>query len=181
MKALLACVAAVCLLISTAASSAVQAVVDEMKFEVLLDDKHIGSHTFRISRNGTVKRVQTEAAFNVKVLFVTVYSYRHVNDELWRSGCLQQIRSQTDSNGDLYQVQGQGVDSVFRVNTQSDFQTYADWQARVATDFKNTSGWARKSILNTARMGKFSSDRSIQEYCERIWKTKPVSVELRSI
>jgi len=34
------------------------------------------------------------------------------------------------------------------------------------------------SILNVARMGKFSSDRSIKEYCEEIWKVRPITVEL---
>jgi Carbohydrate phosphorylase len=38
--------------------------------------------------------------------------------------------------------------------------------------------WTRMSILNTARMGKFSSDRAIQEYAEAVWHVKPVKVEL---
>jgi glycogen phosphorylase len=38
--------------------------------------------------------------------------------------------------------------------------------------------WMRMSILNVARMGKFSSDRSIQEYCDKIWKARPMGVEL---
>lgn len=125
MKATPACLAAAYLMITAAASAAVPAAIDEMNFEVLLDDKRIGSHTFRIDRGGAEERVETEAAFDVKVLFVPVYSYRHSNTEVWRSGCLRKIRSQTDSNGDLYQVQGQELDRVFRVETRSETQAYA--------------------------------------------------------
>ncbi len=124
MRAIPACLAAVCLLTS-AASTAVHAAIDLMNFEVLLDEKPIGSHTFRIDRSDTGERVETEAAFDVKVLFVPVYSYRHSNTEVWRSGCLRQIRSQTDSNGDLFQVEGQERDRVFRVETGSETLAYA--------------------------------------------------------
>jgi starch phosphorylase len=46
----------------------------------------------------------------------------------------------------------------------------------VSAAFANTKQWTRMSILNTARMGKFSSDRAIREYCKDIWKIKPVRV-----
>ncbi|MCI0617144.1 glycogen/starch/alpha-glucan phosphorylase, partial [bacterium] len=55
----------------------------------------------------------------------------------------------------------------------ADFQPYIECQSRVSDAYQDQNVWTRMSILNVARMGKFSSDRSIQEYCERIWKIKP--------
>ncbi|MGB7247863.1 MAG: glycogen/starch/alpha-glucan phosphorylase, partial [Phormidesmis sp.] len=60
----------------------------------------------------------------------------------------------------------------------ADYQSYVDCQVKVSEAYKNQDEWVRMSILNSARMGKFSSDRSIQEYCDQIWNIKPVSVEL---
>jgi glycogen phosphorylase len=42
---------------------------------------------------------------------------------------------------------------------------------------KDTDAWARMSIMNTARSGKFSSDRAIAEYCDEIWNVRPVTVK----
>jgi starch phosphorylase len=56
----------------------------------------------------------------------------------------------------------------------ADFQAYLDCQERVSALWRNPTAWERMSILNVARMGKFSSDRSIREYCEKIWKVHPV-------
>ena len=63
----------------------------------------------------------------------------------------------------------------------ADFQSYLEAQEKVAEAFKDKETWAKMSILNTARMGKFSSDRSIREYCDDIWKVKSVPVELNAI
>ena len=57
----------------------------------------------------------------------------------------------------------------------ADFESYVDCQARVDALWNNPAAWTRQSILNSARMGKFSSDRSIREYCEMIWNVKPTS------
>ncbi len=56
----------------------------------------------------------------------------------------------------------------------ADYQSYIHSQDQVSAAFLDEQSWTRKSILNVARMGKFSSDRSIREYCDKIWKVKPV-------
>lgn len=57
----------------------------------------------------------------------------------------------------------------------ADYQAYIDAQDRVNGLWRDTQAWTRSSILNSARMGKFSSDRSIRDYCERVWKIEPRS------
>ena len=57
-----------------------------------------------------------------------------------------------------------------------DFRSYSDAQERVNAAFQDKSRWAEMAILNTARMGKFSSDRTIAEYASEIWHLDPVTV-----
>jgi starch phosphorylase len=57
----------------------------------------------------------------------------------------------------------------------ADYQSYVDCQARVSEAYARPEDWTRMAILNTARVGGFSSDRSIREYCRHIWDVKPLS------
>jgi starch phosphorylase len=55
----------------------------------------------------------------------------------------------------------------------ADYQSYLDTQGRVSALWRDPRAWTHQSILNCARMGKFSSDRSIRDYCERVWEIRP--------
>jgi starch phosphorylase len=58
----------------------------------------------------------------------------------------------------------------------ADFRAYSDAQARIDAAYRDPAGWAHRAILNTARVGKFSSDRTIREYARDIWKLAPVAI-----
>jgi starch phosphorylase len=56
----------------------------------------------------------------------------------------------------------------------ADYRSYVDRQVEVGNIFRDEKRWTRMSILNAARMGKFSSDRAIREYCEKVWGVRPL-------
>jgi starch phosphorylase len=60
----------------------------------------------------------------------------------------------------------------------ADYQAYIDCQDAVSAAYQDQARWTKMSILNSARMGKFSSDRTIAEYCKEIWDVSPVKISL---
>jgi starch phosphorylase len=102
------------------------------------------------------------------------------NEEL--QAVVQLIRDGFFSRGNTSQFQPL-IDNLLHHDPYfvlADYQSYADCQALVDQTYGDKEGWTRMSILNSARSGKFSSDRTIREYCDEIWKAKPVSVQLIS-
>ncbi|MGK7957541.1 MAG: glycogen/starch/alpha-glucan phosphorylase [Crocosphaera sp.] len=61
----------------------------------------------------------------------------------------------------------------------ADYQSYVECQDTVSQAYKDQDNWSKMSILNVARMGKFSSDRSIQDYCNNIWNAQSVPIQLK--
>ncbi|MBD2428954.1 glycogen/starch/alpha-glucan phosphorylase [Phormidium sp. FACHB-1136] len=60
----------------------------------------------------------------------------------------------------------------------ADYQAYLDCQQSVGDAYSHTDSWTRMSILNAIRMGMFSSDRSVRDYCDGIWKASPLPITL---
>jgi len=81
--------------------------VREWRFDVLLEDRPIGSQVFRLTENGSQARMDIEASFDVKILFYTAYTYRHRNEEVWQGDCLASIQSTTDDNGKPFRIRGE--------------------------------------------------------------------------
>ncbi len=60
----------------------------------------------------------------------------------------------------------------------ADYASYIECQKQVSHAYRDSEQWVRRSILNAARIGYFSSDRAVREYAQEIWQVKPVSIEL---
>lgn len=82
------------------ASTARIADINSWQFDVFLDDSKIGYHHFSRETIDGAEHISSEAEFNVRFMFFTVYHYRHSNQEQWRNGCLLKLESKTDDNGD---------------------------------------------------------------------------------
>lgn len=104
--------------------------------------------------------------------------YVKSNDEL--SDVFSQIAQGRFSRGDP-NVFRPLVDSLLQFDpflVLADFADYVACQQRVSDAWQDARRWTRMSIMNTARSGKFSSDRAIGEYCERIWNARAVRIDL---
>ncbi|MBQ5559378.1 MAG: glycogen/starch/alpha-glucan phosphorylase [Lachnospiraceae bacterium] len=91
--------------------------------------------------------------------------YSHDNPELFR----EIYNSLLERNG------GERADQYFILK---DFRSYEEAQKKVEAAYRNEAGWAKSAILNTAKCGKFSSDRTIEEYAQEIWHLEKVKVDL---
>jgi len=80
-------------------------------FRVLLDGREIGNHQFTVRRSGDEREVRSEAQYDVRVVFVSVYRYLHEAVERWNGNCMQSLASRTETNGER-----KAVNAVVRGN-----------------------------------------------------------------
>lgn len=107
--------------------------------------------------------------------------YYNSDEQLRRA--IDQIRSGVFSKGDASLFQPL-VDALLQRDDYlvlADYRSYVECQDSAGQLYRDQNRWTRTAILNVARMGKFSSDRSIWEYCEDIWRTQPVPIELEPL
>lgn len=94
-------------------ASAASTVLD---FDVFLDQKPIGRHRFEIRNEvAGARQVESTADFQVRLLGIRAYRYRHRDTEHWQSGCLRSIESTTDDNGKQAAVAGRVDGSAFKL------------------------------------------------------------------
>ncbi len=99
------------------AGSAQSSTLKAYDFRVFLDDDEIGFQRFVVSADETRTQIDVEARFDVTYLFITFYSYRHTNAEVWKGECLQEIQAQTNDNGEKFFVQGTRKDGHLQLQT----------------------------------------------------------------
>jgi len=159
-----------------------------------------GTGNMKLSLNGALT-IGTLDGANVEIkeevgdenIFIFGMTVDEVN-ALWKKGYRpsdfltadEELRAVVDWVGSNYFTSDEppGVFNMLRDNLihsdpflcLPDFRSYSDAQERVDKAFKDKAKWAEMAILNTARMGKFSSDRTISEYAKEIWTLDPVRV-----
>ncbi len=89
------------------------------RFTVWLDDTPIGYHQVKIERENNKKTVYIQADFDVRFLFLPIYSYQHENREHWENGCLVKITSTTNDNGDDYFISSQQREQQLAIETRN--------------------------------------------------------------
>lgn len=95
-------------------------------FRVFLEEREIGRHRFTLSAQGAERELRSEARFDVRILRVSAYRYRHDALERWRGDCLVSLSASTDDNGEP-----SAVDWRAAVSTSACDMSFAYWNPRI--------------------------------------------------
>ena len=123
-------------LTTTAPAQQHENAVANWDFDVYLNDKKVGKHSFTVSEAEGIKQVQSEASFNVKILFISAYRYEHSAAERWLENCLVEFDASTNANGKRVEVSGEQTSAGFLVERGESpielpecVMTFAYWNA----------------------------------------------------
>jgi hypothetical protein len=145
------------LLLAEGVARAEPTAVRTWQFDVALDGRRIGEHSFVAAERDGIVEIESRARFSVDVLFVPVYRYEHSNREVWRDGCLAKIDARTLDNGEELHVRGELAGGSFGVQGPGGaatlpgcVKTFAYWDPRFL---------AEERLLN-AQTGEYDAVRA---------------------
>lgn len=98
--------------------SQVSVSMNSWRFKVFYGNQEIGEHVFMLEKYGDKQKVTIDANFNIDILFINVYSYKHKNTEIWQNSCLSSIKSLTDDNGEEYITNGTFDNDIFKIDSK---------------------------------------------------------------
>jgi hypothetical protein len=127
-------------------------------FSAYLDDAPIGYHRFTLREDSARTELRSEARFEVKVMFITVYLYAHDAVEQWRGNCLESLTSRTDSNGDRQTVAGTREGAGFAIATGRSVETIDGCVMSFA--YWNPAMLGQSQLLNS-QTGKYEQVRIV--------------------
>ena len=121
----------------------------DLKFAVMRSDSDIGRHSVSFERKGDELHVDVAIDLEVSIAFVTVFTYRHRNHEVWKNGRLVSIETTTDDNGDEYSLSGHAVGNGFKVDgAAGSFIAPADI---IPTSYWNPATLEQTQLLDTQK------------------------------
>lgn len=99
------------------------AIPPDRRFDAFIGDRPLGTHRYDFFQDGEALALRSEAQFEFKLGFITLFSYDHVAEERWNDGCLQRFESQTEQNNNRFLVRGAWTDGMLALTTQDGVET----------------------------------------------------------
>ena len=155
-------------ILSTSGANQDDEYTKEWKFRVLLDDKDIGHHHFKLTEAGSERIVESQASFDARVFLFLNFRYQHSNTEIWRDECLVEIESETSTNGKQVALRGLKYPDGFLVKTNEE-------EKRLPACVKTFAYWD-KELLEEGRLMNQQTGR-YQEIDIRPMDTEQVTVQ----
>jgi len=105
--------------VGTALANGETGTIERWDFDVYLNDKKVGKHFFEVADVDGQKRVESEASFKYRILFIPAYRYEHTNSERWSDNCLLGFEAETNANGKHLQASGKQQAAAFIVQGEN--------------------------------------------------------------
>lgn len=141
-----------CSVASGTAAGADQKVPEPLVFDVSLNDRSLGSASFRFKAIDTGLEVSAETRLDYRLAFVPLFKYRHEAREVWQEGCLTELESSTNDNGDRYAVDAQRQAEGLLVRRSLPEKTVAPEEALLESDCHATFAYWDPELLKRQQL-----------------------------